>query len=323
MPGGRGRCPHLVEVAVLRCCIGISLGTALSGSRDKRSAPLNALTRRQRLQVHATVWRMDHAWGAQQLKEFQRNIDDFYRLSSYEIGEYTSDQEVDDYQSLMEAYRSLQGAIDRLITLDPVMRSIMNAAQAGLGDYFEPGDEGWTYDGSYWRDIVKPRVLRATGIHEFGEEAQRRMRPDSPDLTADQFHPWVWEAAAPLWYAGSRQEAVHAAARSVNARMQQKRGHHDKSDAALCREFFSFDKPAPGRPRLRFGGYTPTDLTWRSKQQGAMEFGAGCFEGIRNPAAHQHGLILTEQVALEQLAAFSLLARWVDECEVQTASVQG
>jgi hypothetical protein len=49
-----------------------------------------------------------------------------------------------------------------------------------------------------------------------------------------------------------------------------------------------------------------------------MEFGAGCFEGIRNPAAHEHGLILSEQVALEQLAAFSLLARWIEECEVET-----
>jgi hypothetical protein len=109
------------------------------------------------------------------------------------------------------------------------MRNLMNAAQAGLGDYLEPPDNGWTYDERYWREIVKPHALRAMGVHQFGEEARRRMRPDSPDLTADQFHPWVWEAAAPLWYAGSRQEAVHAAARSVNARMQQKRGHHDVS----------------------------------------------------------------------------------------------
>ena len=51
-----------------------------------------------------------------------------------------------------------------------------------------------------------------------------------------------------------------------------------------------------------------------------MDFGAGCFEGIRNPAAHEHGLQFPEQVALEQLAAFSLLARWVDDCTVETAN---
>jgi Protein of unknown function (Hypoth_ymh) len=50
-----------------------------------------------------------------------------------------------------------------------------------------------------------------------------------------------------------------------------------------------------------------------------MDFGAGCFEAIRNPAAHEHGLNLPEQVALEQLAAFSLLARWIEECEVDMA----
>ena len=81
------------------------------------------------------------------------------------------------------------------------------------------------------------------------------MRPDSPDLTADQFHPWVWEAAAPPGMR-SRQEAVHAAARSVNARMQQKRAHHSKSDAALCREFFSLDLLLrPVGPAFGFPGY--------------------------------------------------------------------
>lgn len=264
---------------------------------------------------------MDHVWATQQLKEFQKNIDDFYRLFTYETSEFVSDQESAVHDSLIEEHGSLQSVRDRLIALNPVMRSLINAAQPGLGDYFEPPDEGWSYDGSYWREIVKPRVLRAMGIHEFGEEVRHRMQPDSPDLTAAQFHPWVWEAAAPLWYAGSKQEAVHAAARSVNARMQQKRGHHDKSDAALCREFFSLDPPLPGRPRLRFSRYSASDSTRRSMQQGAMEFGAGCFEAIRNPAAHKHALVLSEQVALEQLAAFSLLARWIDECEVEAADV--
>jgi hypothetical protein len=248
---------------------------------------------------------MDHAWAAQQLREFLGKIDVLNEMLNAE-GE--------EYKNLVSTHGFVA---DQLVTLDPIMRELMEAARPGLGEYTEPAD--WP-DSEYWNDIVRPLVLRAIGIHELGEEAHRRMRPDSPDLVADQFHPWVWEAAAPLWYARSRQEAVHAAARSVNARMQQKRGHHDKSDAALCRELFSLDPPAPGRPRLRFGGYTRTDRTWRSRQQGAMDFGAGCFEGIRNLAAHVHGLDLSEQVALEQLAAFSLLARWIEECTVETVS---
>jgi Protein of unknown function (Hypoth_ymh) len=264
---------------------------------------------------------MDHVWAEQQLKEFLEIIDGYYIMMIRENHEEWEDQ-WDTYDRLKEEYGSSQGLFDELVSRSPVMRNLMNAAQVGLGDYAEPPDGGWSYgDAKYWEDVVKPHALRAMGIRKYGEEARRRMRPDSPDLTADQLHPWVWEAASPLWYAGSRQEAVHAAARSVNARMQQKRGHHDKSDAALCREFFSLDGPAPGRPRLRFRGYSRTSSTWRSKHQGAMEFGAGCFEAIRNPAAHEHGLVLSEQLALEQLAAFSLLARWIDECEVETVQV--
>jgi hypothetical protein len=263
---------------------------------------------------------MDHAWAAEQLKDFRTLLDDYFRFDSYEYYEHEPDpEEIRIHDDLIEKYGSGLTIKDLLVSRNPIMRQLMEAAQVGLADYPEPPEEGWDYSDNYWRKLVLPRVLRAMGIHEFGEEARRRLKPDSPDLAADQFHPWVWQAASPLWYAGSRQEAVHAAARSVNARMQQKCGRLDKSDATLCREFFSLEKPTPGRPRLRFSGYSRSDQTWRSRQQGAMEFGAGCFEGIRNPAAHEHGLVITEQVALEQLAAFSLLARWIDECDVETA----
>jgi Protein of unknown function (Hypoth_ymh) len=261
---------------------------------------------------------MDHEWAAHQLKEFLQIIEDYSCLLYYQSNPFGED-EVEKFDDLKERYGSAGDALDRLISRNSVMQGLMNAAQPGLGEYPEAPDAGWTYEGiAWWHEFVRPRALRAVGIHEFGEEAHRRMQPDSPDLVADPFHPWVWEAAAPLWHAGSKQEAVHAAARSVNARMQQKRGRHDRSDATLCREFFSLDNPAPDRPRLRFPGYNRGDMTLRSRQQGAIEFGAGCFEGIRNPAAHEHGLILSDQVALEQLAAFSLFARWVDECEVVT-----
>jgi hypothetical protein len=51
-----------------------------------------------------------------------------------------------------------------------------------------------------------------------------------------------------------------------------------------------------------------------------MAFGAGCFQAIRNPVGHlpneEHEL--TEQEALERLAAFSLLARWIQEATLET-----
>lgn len=50
--------------------------------------------------------------------------------------------------------------------------------------------------------------------------------------------------------------------------------------------------------------------TFRSVDRGAMSFAEGCFAGIRNPNRHEDGLPeLPEHEALEQLAAFSVLAR--------------
>jgi Protein of unknown function (Hypoth_ymh) len=74
-------------------------------------------------------------------------------------------------------------------------------------------------------------------------------------------------------------------------------------------------EPSLNRPRLRFPG-DQTSETWRSRQKGGIDFGAGCFEGIRNPASHEHDLNLSEMVALEYLASFSVLARWIEECSV-------
>jgi uncharacterized protein (TIGR02391 family) len=147
----------------------------------------------------------------------------------------------------------------------------------------------------------------------MGVEAKQRMRPDAPELAADRFHPWVWDAARPMWDAGSPQTAVLHAAQSVNARLKQTLGRCDVSEAQLCREAFSPADPKAGQSRLRFPGDRSTD-TWKSLQNGARDFGAGCFEAIRNPLAHDHQYPLPPQEALEQLAALSVLARWIESC---------
>ena len=248
---------------------------------------------------------------AGQLRVFVLKIDHLADLDAQDLLERISDRGIG---------ITPERVADELLTLDPVMRDLINAARPGLGDYMTLQESGFEHrSATYWSTEVKPQALQAIGIHELGEEARRRLRPDSPDLAADQLHPWVWDAAAPLWYAGSTQAAVLAAAQSVNARLQQKLGRHDCSDAALCREAFSRDDPAPGRPRLRFTGDRTSD-TWRSRQNGGAHFGAGCFEGLRNPVAHEHELQLPKQVALEQLAAFSVLARWVEQCAVRKAN---
>ncbi|MFG2485026.1 TIGR02391 family protein [Streptomyces virginiae] len=61
--------------------------------------------------------------------------------------------------------------------------------------------------------------------------------------------------------------------------------------------------------------------TFRSVHRGAMAFAEGCYAGIRNPNSHEVDLPeLPEHEALEQLAAFSVLARWVDTAAVAQAT---
>lgn len=142
----------------------------------------------------------------------------------------------------------------------------------------------------------------------------------SPRLPASGFHELVWSAASAQWSTGHRQEAVLAASKAVNSVLQSKLGRRDLSDTKLVQEAFSNTAPAVGRARLRFPGIED-EQTRTSVQQGVMSFGAGCFQAIRNPVGHlpneEHEL--TEQEALERLAALSLLARWIDQATLETA----
>lgn len=65
--------------------------------------------------------------------------------------------------------------------------------------------------------------------------------------------------------------------------------------------------------------------TFRSVHQGALAFGQGCYLAMRNPLSHEADRLeeLPENEALEQLAAFSLLARWVEQSFVMKPSEEG
>ncbi|MEV6845402.1 TIGR02391 family protein [Actinoplanes sp. NPDC051411] len=111
----------------------------------------------------------------------------------------------------------------------------------------------------------------------------------------------------------------HAAAIRVNSETQANLGRVDVSETKLFNEAFSVDAPKPGAPRLRLMPDDGSD-TYKSLHRGARAFAEGLYAGIRNPGMHTPppagGGV--EQLALEQLAAFSLLARWVDQATVET-----
>ena len=61
--------------------------------------------------------------------------------------------------------------------------------------------------------------------------------------------------------------------------------------------------------------------TYQNLHRGARAFADGLYTAIRNPGMHMPTVTDggEEQLALEQLAAFSLLARWVDQAAVEKA----
>ncbi|MFE1267188.1 TIGR02391 family protein [Streptomyces sp. NPDC058757] len=151
-------------------------------------------------------------------------------------------------------------------------------------------------------------------------EIREKLGDNAPRLSAGSMHPWAWEGAKSLWQSGHYREAITGAAKKVNAETQNKLGLRNLSEKNLFVQAFSEDAPAVGRPRLRI---VPDDGgdTYRNVHRGARALAEACFAGIRNPNSHEADLAdLPEHEALEQLAAFSLLARWVDGAAILTAS---
>lgn len=142
---------------------------------------------------------------------------------------------------------------------------------------------------------------------------------ESPRLAASALHPLIWAAAQAQWSTGHRHEAVLAAAKTVNSHLQNRVGRRDISEMDLVKQAFSDSAPELGKARLRFDSITD-EQTRSSMRRGVMNFGSGCFGAIRNPVGHLQNdeLELSEQTALERLAALSLLTRWIDEANLVT-----
>ena len=149
------------------------------------------------------------------------------------------------------------------------------------------------------------------------EETAQYLTPRGPQMQADGLHAVVWDAARDLWSSGHFREAVQRAALFVNAHLQARAGRDDLSDTQLANEVFSSSEPAADRPRLRWAGLADPQ-TRKSINDGLRGYATGIFQTIRNPTTHT-GDQLGEQEALERLAALSLLARWIDECELAQA----
>ena len=141
-----------------------------------------------------------------------------------------------------------------------------------------------------------------------------------PTVGAEAMHPTVWGAASRLWRDGHYRQAVVAAAEAVVLMLKSRTGRNDVPESALWQETFSDRDPQPAKPRLRWPG-DPADRDVSTMNSGLRFFAPGVQMTVRNTATHLADE-LDEQAALERLATLSLLARWVDTCELIEAPAQ-
>jgi uncharacterized protein (TIGR02391 family) len=231
---------------------------------------------------------MNREWMRQQLEAFSALID---RYRQTKRG-YSGDEEL--RKQLFRAEPTIRQILN---TLDPKLTEKLNLEQMA-------GEA-----------LARNEVQRALGILDDMDAWAINLAPDAPALPADQFHPWIWQAAQTFWNSKHYQAAVDAAANAINAHTQTKIGRLDISDADLMNQAFT-NNPKPGQAYLRLPGDL-TQRTLQSRNRALRPYAEGCFAGIRNPAAHEHGVDWSEQKALESLAALSILARWIDECTVE------
>ncbi|MFI8977419.1 TIGR02391 family protein [Nocardia asteroides] len=173
--------------------------------------------------------------------------------------------------------------------------------------------EGTTWTTTEVLDYTDTIIGRLQGILQRAELAA------PPTLGPPEFHALVWGAAQRLWHIEEYRRAVAAAADAVEIHCRHMIDRFDIEGIDVWQQAFSKNAPAVGSPRLRWPG-DPKHKSVISMNEGLAEYSRAVQRTIRNQATHGQGeQDYTAQEALERLAALSLLARWIDRCNLDTA----
>lgn len=205
---------------------------------------------------------------------------------------------------------------ETVIGLQPLIEDIAREVDPGRGQdaysFAADSDLGW--------DLAEERALRLVGILKNAPRRVRILGPQGPVLAARGLHRWVWNAAVDLWDNRHYKQAVSEAWNAVELQTQLKLERPDLNGRDLYSQAFN---TTTGRLRFAHIEQTTDDGNtipdWVSAHQGAMHFGMGCAQGIRNLQTHTTKE-LNEEEALEYLACLSVLARWVNTARVVSDS---
>jgi hypothetical protein len=141
---------------------------------------------------------------------------------------------------------------------------------------------------------------------------------DLPAFAPAQLHPTIWAAAATHWTTHQYRVAVREAAEALTVHWKTKVGRNDVDDTVFWQQTLSVGEPTPAAPKLAWPG-DPIDKTVKSMRGGLNQLATGLNLTIRNVTTHTRAE-LSEQEGMERLAAYSYLARLLDECELLYAN---
>ncbi|WP_419933265.1 TIGR02391 family protein [Candidatus Poriferisodalis sp.] len=249
------------------------------------------------------------------IDEAQRTVSEFLQVLNV-------NKSVDDAYSIHDMNSQSTSPRDHpshsgLLRLQPLIEQI-----AGVVDPDEPRDR-FKPQGQFWQwDTASEAAERLAGILSQADRREAIFPTRGPALRAVGLHGWVWDAARGRWDDGYFRDAVHAAAEAVQQKTRVRLERRDLSGKSVYEQAFSLDEASEANPRLRLTVVDEEDAeSWRSAHLGAMHLGIAVTAGIRNLSGH-HAVELSEQEALEQLAALSVLARWVDSSKRHPQSIE-
>ena len=160
------------------------------------------------------------------------------------------------------------------------------------------------------QEIANAMSNMLRSLSEAGYEVRRiaseREAPEYPDLfellvTDSQLR----QTSGPLFQDSYYARAVEEAFKYLNNAVKQRSGIIQQDGAGLMRTAFSAHSPV----LLLNAFQSQSD---KDEQQGYMEIFAGSMTGIRNPRAHEPGLVDEREVALELLVLANHLMRKLD-----------
>ncbi|MFC5799308.1 TIGR02391 family protein [Streptomyces formicae] len=169
-----------------------------------------------------------------------------------------------------------------------------------------------------WKTVITPKpLLEPSDVLDSAEQILGRLEALTdkaeaelpPTTGVEAMHPTIWGAARKLWLDGHFRLAVQSAAETLISQLKTRTGLANMDATNVYEKVFNAKSPV-----LTWPG-DPTDRTVSSMQNGLSKYAPGLNMTVRNTATHAASDEMTAQQALERLAALSLLAHWIDECE--------